>query len=219
MNLSDTKPGSDEEAARLDLTRTSQPRRAEVDRRTNETQIQVRLELDGRGQAEINTGVGFLDHMLRHIALHGLFDLAIQAHGDLEVDAHHTVEDVALALGEAFDRALGERRGIIRIASAYVPMDESLAFVAIDFSGRPYTVVQATWHTAKIGALPTSLVEHFLESFAGKARANLHVQVLYGRDDHHQAEAIFKALGRALAEAVRIDPRRGGQIPSTKGSI
>lgn len=218
MNSSDSQPGSNEEAARLDLT-GAPSRTAEVDRRTSETQVQVRLELDGCGQAEIYTGVGFLDHMLRQVAMHGLFDLTIHASGDLEVDTHHTVEDVALTLGEAFDRALGDRRGITRIASAYVPMDESLAFAAVDLSGRPYTVVQAQWHAPMIGALPTSLIPHFLETFAGRARANLHVQVLYGRDDHHQAEAIFKALGRALEAAVRLDPRRAGQIPSTKGSL
>jgi imidazoleglycerol-phosphate dehydratase len=194
-------------------------RTAQVERHTAETHIQVSLNLDGAGQAEVHTGIGFLDHMLNHLALHGLFDLTLTAQGDLEVDAHHTVEDVALALGEAFALALGERKGIVRMASAYVPMDESLAFVAVDLSGRPYTVVQVAWHTPAIGSLPTSLIDHFMESFASQARANLHVRVLYGRDDHHQAEAIFKALGRALDAATRIDPRRAGQVPSTKGTL
>lgn len=192
---------------------------ARVERSTAETHIQVYLDLDSQGKADIHTGISFLDHMLYHVALHGLFDLTVNASGDLDVDAHHTVEDVALALGQAFDQALGDRRGITRIASAYVPMDESLAFVAVDFSGRPYTVVQAEWHIPTIGALPTSLIPHFLESFASQARANLHVQVLYGRDDHHQAEAVFKALGRALEVATRLNPRRVGQIPSTKGKL
>jgi imidazoleglycerol-phosphate dehydratase len=194
-------------------------RTALVEHRTNETNIMVRLDLDGHGQAEIHTGVGFLDHLLRHVALHGLFDLSIRASGDLDIDPHHTVEDVALALGEAFNQALAERKGITRIASTYVPMDDCLALVVVDLSGRPYCVVQAEWHAPMIGTLPTSLVPHFLESFATQARANLHVQVLYGRDDHHQAEAIFKALGRALDAAVGLDPRRAGQIPSTKGSL
>ena len=203
----------------MDENKEITPRTAQVERQTMETQIRVSLNLDGSGQAEVHTGIGFLDHMLNHLALHGLFDLTLTAHGDLEVDAHHTVEDVALALGEAFARALGERKGIVRMASAYVPMDDSLAFVAVDFSGRPYTVMQAEWHTPMIGGLPTSLVGHFMTSFANQARANLHVRVLYGQDDHHQAEAIFKALGRALESATRIDPRRAGRIPSTKGNL
>ena len=195
------------------------PRRAVVKRDTNETRIQLELVLDGSGKTDLHSGVSFLDHMLAQLALHGLFDLTLTAQGDLEVDSHHTVEDVALALGEGFYQALGDRKGIVRIGSAYVPMDESLAFVAVDLSGRPYTVVQAEWHTPMLGGIPTSLFPHFLESFASQARCNLHARVLYGRDDHHQAEALFKALGRALDAATAIDPRRAEQIPSTKGTL
>jgi len=194
-------------------------RSAEINRITNETEIQLKLTVDGRGQANVKTGIGFLDHLLTHLVVHGLFDLELIAKGDLQVDTHHTVEDCALALGAAFDQALSERRGIVRMASAYVPMDEALAFIAVDFSGRPYSVVEANWHSPLIGSLPTSLVTHFLESFASAARCNLHARVLYGRDDHHQAEALFKALGRALDQASQIDPRRGEAIPSTKGRL
>ncbi|MGQ9840733.1 MAG: imidazoleglycerol-phosphate dehydratase HisB [Anaerolineae bacterium] len=194
-------------------------RTAEIHRQTYETDIRLTLDLDGSGRAEIRTGLGFLDHMLHHVAVHGLFDLTLHATGDLHVDAHHTVEDCALALGLAFDRALGDRRGIVRMGSAYVPMDEALALVAVDFSGRPYVVVQAQWHTPAVGGIATSLFPHFLHSFAVTARANLHAHVLCGADDHHQAEALFKALGRALDAATRLDPRRSGAVPSTKGVL
>jgi imidazoleglycerol-phosphate dehydratase len=197
----------------------SENRTATIHRKTNETDIQLSLNLDGTGQCAVLTGVGFLDHLLRHIAVHGLFDLEIKALGDLDIDAHHTVEDVAIVLGQAFDQALSDRRGIVRMGSATVPMDESLAGVAIDLSGRPYAVVAAEWHTPAIGALPTTLIPHFLESFAFTARLNLHARVEYGRDDHHQAEALFKALGRALDAATRLDARRSGVIPSTKGRL
>jgi imidazoleglycerol-phosphate dehydratase len=191
---------------------------AKINRKTSETDIQLVLNLDGSGKYKIETGVGFLDHMLSHIAVHGLFDLQIQAEGDLQIDPHHTVEDCALVLGQAFDQALEQRHGIVRMASAYAPMDETLAFVAIDLSGRPYAVIQAEWHTPAVGGIPTSLLPHFLESFATTARCNLHARILYGRDDHHQAEGLFKALGRALDAATQIDPRRSG-IPSTKGTL
>ncbi len=194
-------------------------RRAQVERKTRETRIWLELALDGQGQAQINTGIGFLDHMLHHVAVHGLFDLSLSADGDLHVDYHHTVEDCALVLGEAFAEALGDRAGIARIGSAYVPMDEALALVVVDFAGRPYAVVDANWHGSSVGGLATSLFAHFLESFAATARCNLHGQVLYGRDNHHQAEALFKAFGRALDVATRVDPRRGEEIPSTKGVI
>ena len=157
--------------------------------------------------------------MLTHLAVHGVFDLEVQANGDLHIDPHHTLEDTALALGTAFDQALGERKGIARIGSAYVPMDDSLAFVAIDLSGRPYSVVQVDWHAPMLGNIPTSLFPHFLESLAITARCNLHARVLYGRDDHHQAEALFKALGRALDAATLLDRRRAGAVPSTKGTL
>ena len=194
-------------------------RTATLERRTNETRVEVSLNLDGSGQYDVSTGLGFLDHLLRHVAVHGLLDLTVRAQGDLEIDPHHTIEDVALALGACLDRALGERKGLARMGHAYVPMDESLAFVAVDLSGRPYTVIQAEWNTPTIGQMPTTLVPHFLESLAVTGRMNLHARVLYGRDDHHKAEALFKALGRALEMAVRVEPRRGGNIRSTKGVL
>ena len=194
-------------------------RTATLHRQTAETDITLTLNLDGSGQHALATGVGFLDHLLTHVAVHGLFDLDVKAAGDLHIDAHHTVEDVALTLGQALAEALGDKRGLVRMGSAYVPMDEALAFVAVDLSGRPYSVIEAAWHGPMLGQMPTSLVEHFLESLASAGRLNLHARVLYGRDDHHQAEALFKALGRALGAATQIDPRRGGQIPSTKGTL
>ena len=194
-------------------------RKSTVKRETKETKIEIGLNLDGSGQHDIATGLGFLDHMLTHIAAHGLFDLTVRAEGDLHVDAHHTVEDVALVLGSAFDQALGDRKGIVRMAHAYVPMDETLAFVAVDLSGRPYTVVDVTWNAPEVGGIPVTLWEHFFESFAVTARANVHARVLYGRDDHHKCEALFKALARALDAATQLDPRRAGSVPSTKGMI
>lgn len=194
-------------------------RTAEISRQTNETQIEIKLELDGTGQHQISTGIGFLDHMLTHLAVHGLFDLSVQSHGDLEIDPHHTVEDVALALGSAFDQALADRNGIVRMGDCFAPMDETLAHVTIDLSGRPYAVIQAEWHTPYVGQIPTTLFPHFFESFAVTARCNLHARVFYGRDDHHQAEALFKAWARALDAATQIDPRRGGVVPSTKGTL
>lgn len=194
-------------------------RTAEISRTTNETQIQIRLDLDGTGKHDVSTGVGFLDHMLTHLAVHGLFDLTVNAKGDLHIDVHHTVEDVALALGQAFDQALAARKGIVRMGACFAPMDESLAHVALDLSGRPYAVIQAEWHSPYVGSIPTTLFPHFFESFAVTARCNLHARVLYGRDDHHQAEALFKAWARALDAATQIDPRRAGGIPSTKGTL
>ena len=195
------------------MTRTSI-----ISRKTNETNISVTLNIDGTGKAEIDTGIGFLNHMLHHIAVHGLFDLSVKAEGDLHVDEHHTVEDVALVLGQAFAEALGDKKGIVRTAHAYVPMDETLARVIVDLSGRPYSVIDVEWHTPTVGGITTTLFEHFFESFAVTSRCNLHASVLYGRDDHHKAEALFKALGRALDAATQLDPRRGG-IPSTKGTL
>jgi imidazoleglycerol-phosphate dehydratase len=194
-------------------------RTATLHRQTAETDITLSLNLDGTGRHSLATGVGFLDHLLTHIAVHGLFDLDVQATGDLHIDAHHTVEDVGLTLGQALAEAVGDKRGLVRMGSAYVPMDEALAFVAVDLSGRPYTVVEAVWHTPMLGQMPAALVPHFFESLAAAARLNLHARVLYGRDDHHQAEALFKALGRALDAATQLDPRRAGQIPSTKGTL
>lgn len=194
-------------------------RKATIQRKTAETDIELDLTLDGSGQTAIDTGLAFLDHMLSHVAVHGLFDLQLKAEGDLGIDAHHTVEDCALVLGQAFDQALGEREGIQRMGSATVPMDETLAQVAIDLSGRPYSVIDITWTAPEIGSIATTLFDHFLESFAVTARCNLHARLLYGRDDHHKAEALYKALGRALDQACAVDPRRGGEIPSTKGTL
>ena len=194
-------------------------RTATVHRQTRETDVKIALNLDGTGAYEVETGIGFLDHMLAHVAVHGLFDLTVQASGDLHIDPHHTVEDVALTLGEVFAQTLGDKAGIVRIGSAYVPMDESLAFAAVDLSGRPYAVTEIDWAGSTVGGLPVTLIPHFFESFAITARANVHARVLYGKDDHHKAEAAFKALGRALDAAVRPDPRRGGTIPSTKGVL
>ncbi len=194
------------------------PRHAHIHRKTNETEVTVSLDLDGQGDADVCTGIGFYDHLWGHVAHHGLFNLTIQASGDLDVDEHHTVEDVAIAFGQALNAALGERAGIVRMADAWVAMDEALAHVVVDLSGRPYAVFDAAFSTPKIGALGTSLIPHAFESIAAHGRLNLHARVLYGRDDHHKAEALFKALGRALDAAARIDPRRTG-VPSTKGML
>ncbi|MBO9325900.1 MAG: imidazoleglycerol-phosphate dehydratase HisB [Roseiflexus sp.] len=194
-------------------------RTASIERRTGETSIELTLNIDGSGMVDIATGIGFLDHMLHLFARHGLFDLKVRATGDLHVDEHHTAEDVCICLGQAFDQALGERRGLVRTAHAYVPMDEALGFVAVDLSGRPYCVVDADFVTPRVGQLGTDLVAHLFESIAMHGRMNLHARVLYGRNDHHKVEALFKALGRALDTATRIDERLGGAIPSTKGVL
>jgi histidinol-phosphate aminotransferase len=193
-------------------------RRASIQRRTGETEVAVGLGLDGTGRYEVHTGLGFLDHMLAQIAAHGLFDLTVQATGDLEVDEHHTVEDVAIGLGQALDAALGDRRGLVRMGHAYAPLDEALAHVVVDLSGRPYAVIEVEFATPRIGAVGTDLIPHFLETLAVQARLSLHARVLYGRNDHHKAEALFKALGRALDAATRLDPRRES-VPSTKGVL
>lgn len=194
-------------------------RQATVHRKTNETDITVSLTLDGGGQAEIDTGVGFLDHMLHALAKHARFNLRVKAIGDLHIDEHHTVEDVGIALGRALNDALGDRRGIARMGQAIVPMDESLALVAVDIGGRGYFVFKGQFDTERIGQLGTSLIPHFFESLAHAAKLNLHVHLLAGKDDHHRAEAIFKAFARALNQAVAIDPQLAGQIASTKGLI
>jgi imidazoleglycerol-phosphate dehydratase len=196
-----------------------EPRTATIERITGETTISLTLAIDGGGQADVNTGVGFLDHMLTLWAKHGLFDLRVAASGDLHIDEHHTAEDTCICLGRAIDQALGERRGIVRTAHSYVPMDEALALVAVDLGGRPYCVVQAGFVTPRLGQLGTDLIEHLLESVAFHGRLNLHAQVLYGRNDHHKVEAIFKAFARALDAATRIEPRFAGAIPSTKGVL
>jgi len=193
-------------------------RKATIKRDTKETAIELSLSLDGIGSADISSGIGFYDHMLGHIALHGKFDLRVKAEGDLHIDAHHTVEDIAICLGRAIDAALESRAGIQRMGAAYVPMDEALARVVIDLSGRPYAVIRADFTTPLMGKMPTDLVSHALETIAAHARMNLHAEVLYGRNDHHKAEALFKAFARALAVAVSIDPGRQ-DIPSTKGTL
>ncbi len=186
---------------------------------TRETQVSVDLNLDGTGQHQIVTGIGMLDHLLSQVARHGNFDLAVEAKGDIHVDEHHTAEDVALCLGQALRQALGEGKGIARMGHAIVPMDEALALVAVDISGRGYAAVDTKFRKHRVGELASELIPHFLESLAAEGRFNLHVQLLAGRDDHHRAEAIFKALGRALDMATRLEPRRQGQVPSTKGQI
>ncbi len=192
-------------------------RRVRLRRRTRETEVTVALDLDGSGRTDIATGVGFYDHLLSSFAHHGLFDLEIRATGDLEVDEHHTVEDVALVLGSAFAEALGDRAGIRRFADSAIPMDESLATAVIDIGGRPYAVIDLPFRGERAGALPLQLVEHALEAFARSAGATLHLRGT-GRNDHHLAEAAFKALGRALCAACEPDPRRSG-VASTKGSL
>ena len=192
-------------------------RRVTVGRRTRETEIDLTLDLDGSGRADISTGIGFYDHLLTSLAHHGLFDLQVRATGDLEVDEHHTVEDVALVLGSAFAEALGERAGIGRFGEASVPMDESLATAVIDIGGRPYAVIELPFRGERVGQLPLQLIEHALESFARTAGATVHLRGS-GRNDHHLAEAAFKALARALRVACEVDPRREG-VASTKGSL
>jgi len=194
-------------------------RKVKIERKTKETDILVEVNLDGSGKFEIETGVGFFDHMLIQIAVHGLFDLTVKSKGDLHIDSHHTVEDCGLALGAAFKQALGDKRGITRTASATVPMDDALAQVVVDFSSRPYTVLRTAWTSPVVGGLNTTLLEHFFESFATASAANLHVIVHYGRDNHHMAESLFKAMARAMAKAVQIDPRRKNRIPSSKGML
>lgn len=194
-------------------------RKAEISRTTNETKIKVAINLDGTGTAHINTGIGFFDHMLTQIAVHSLFDITLEAEGDLHIDQHHTIEDCGLVLGETVSQALEDRRGIARMGSAYVPMDEALGHVVLDLSGRPYTVISAPWTAPTVGNIPTSLLEHFFESFAITCRCTLHTRILYGKDNHHMSEALFKAFGRALDTATRLDERRTGQIPSSKGNL
>lgn len=194
-------------------------RTASVTRATGETNVTIEINLDGSGEFDIRTGIGMLDHLLSHIAKHGLIDITIKASGDLHVDQHHTVEDVGIGLGQALSQALGERKGIVRMGHAVVPMDEALAMVAVDIGGRGYAVVDVPFEEWEADDLKTGLVRHFLESFANEARLNVHARLLAGKDDHHKAEAVFKALGRALCDATRIDPRRAGKVPSTKGVI
>ena len=194
-------------------------RRAVIDRRTKETQIALRLTLEGRGQYTVRTGIRFLDHMLELFARHGAFNLTIDARGDLDVDQHHTVEDLGIALGEAVSQALGNRKGINRAGYFVMPMDETLAVAAIDLGGRPHAVVDLRVKALRVGDLQTELVHDFFEGFAIGARANVHVKVLYGRSSHHKIEAVFKAFARALRVAVAKDRRLARLLPSTKGLL
>ena len=194
-------------------------RRAVIDRRTKETQIALALALDGKGQYDIRTGIRFLDHMLELVARHGAFNLRIDAAGDLDVDQHHTVEDLGIALGEAVAQATGSRRGINRAGYFVMPMDETLAVAAIDLGGRPHTVVNLGVNASRVGDLQTELVHDFFEGFAIGARANVHVKVLYGRSSHHKIEAVFKAFARALRVACAKDKRLAKMLPSTKGLL
>lgn len=195
------------------------PRQASLRRETAETAITLSVNLDGQGQYQVNTGNGFLDHMVSQIARHGLFDLTLEAQGDTHVGWHHLVEDVAILLGRAFHQALGEVRGIRRMGHAIVPLDETLVMVALDWSGRGYAVVETTLDDTLVETLSGDLVRHFLESFALEAKINLHAKVLAGSSPHHKAEALCKALARALRDAVEPDPRAPGQVPSTKGTL
>ena len=194
-------------------------RTATIERATKETQIKLTLNVDGSGQTMINTGVGFYDHMLELFAKHGQFDLAVECSGDLHIDEHHTVEDVAICLGQALHQALGDRAGIVRTAHAFVPMDEALCFAALDISGRSFAIVDAHFHTNRVGALSTDLVGHIFQSIAMHARITAHLRVHYGSNDHHKIEGLFKAFARALDTATRIDKRLHGQVPSTKGVL
>ena len=194
-------------------------RSASVSRRTNETDITVSLAIDGSGRSSVATGVGFLDHMLDLLGRHALFDLDVKATGDLHIDAHHTTEDTGIALGQAFAKALGDKKGITRYASVALPMDETLTRVAVDLSGRPFLVFRTSFPTEKIGSFDTELVREFFVAFATNAGVTLHVETLYGENSHHIAESCFKGLARALRRAVAVDPREGERIPSTKGAL
>jgi imidazoleglycerol-phosphate dehydratase len=194
-------------------------RTGSVHRKTNETSIDVTVNLDGTGIYSVSTGIGFLDHMLEQLSRHSLIDLDVRAVGDLHIDQHHTTEDTGLAIGEAIAKALGDKRGIVRYGSAYAPMDETLTRVALDISGRPYFVWKAAFTTPRLGEWDTELIEHWFHSFAQTAGLTLHVECLYGQNNHHIVESCYKALARALRQAVEIDPRKADSIPSTKGVL
>jgi len=201
------------------MSTAATPRRATIKRDTLETQISVDLCLDGTGQAEFNTGVPFLEHMLDQIARHGLIDLAVNAQGDLHIDGHHTVEDIGITLGQAFREAVGDKRGITRYGHAYVPLDEALSRVVVDFSGRPGLVWEVPFTRAMIGSFDVDLFIEFFQGFVNHAQVTLHVDNIRGHNAHHQAETVFKALGRALRMALTPDPRMAGLTPSTKGTL
>jgi imidazoleglycerol-phosphate dehydratase len=194
-------------------------RKGSVRRSTKETEVEVAIDLDGAGAASISTGIGFLDHMLDLLARHSCIDLTVKAKGDLHIDHHHTTEDVGIALGQAVKQALGDMKGITRYADVHVPMDEALTRVAIDISGRPLLVFKAEFVRDKVGSFDTELVQEWFQAFAMNSGVTLHVETLYGTNDHHIAESCFKGLARALRAAVAIDPRAGNEVPSTKGSL
>jgi imidazoleglycerol-phosphate dehydratase len=191
-------------------------RKANIQRQTKETNVSLSFDIDGQGRAEIDTGIVMFDHLISQVARHGVFDINIKANGD---EPHHLIEDVTLTLSKAFNQALGEKRGIARMASAMVPMDDALATVIVDIGGRGYAMLELSFNDNDMAGFPTDLIRHFLESFAIEARLNLHVRTDYGVNDHHKAEALFKALGRALDAATRIDERIAGELPSTKGLL
>lgn len=201
------------------MTTTTAPRQAEVSRNTAETQIRVAINLDGTGRSTLSTGIGFFDHMLEQIARHGLFDLEIDAKGDLHIDGHHTVEDVGITLGQAFSKALGDKKGIRRYGHAYVPLDEALSRVVIDLSGRPGLEMHVPFKSGMIGAFDTQLAYEFFQGFVNHAFATVHIDNLRGDNAHHQCETVFKAFARALRAAVELDARAAGTIPSTKGTL
>jgi imidazoleglycerol-phosphate dehydratase len=203
----------------VEVTGSVSERKAEVSRHTTETQIRVTLNLDGTGVANLSTGIGFFDHMLDQIARHGLMDLTIEAKGDLHIDGHHTVEDVGITLGQAMAKAVGDKRGLRRYGHAYVPLDEALSRVVVDFSGRPGLEMHVPFKSGMIGALDTQLVYEFFQGFVNHAGVTLHIDNLRGENAHHQCETVFKAFARALRMALEIDPRAAGVIPSTKGSL
>jgi imidazoleglycerol-phosphate dehydratase len=201
------------------VAKQASARKASLRRTTNETDVEVAVDLDGSGVAKVSTGIGFLDHMLDLLARHGRMDITVKAKGDLHVDFHHTAEDVGIALGQAVRQALGDMRGITRYASLHMPMDETLTRVALDISGRPFLVFKSAFARDKIGEFDTELVREWFQAFAMNAGITLHVETLYGVNDHHIAESCFKGLARALRTAVAIDPRAAGEVPSTKGSL
>jgi imidazoleglycerol-phosphate dehydratase len=194
-------------------------RRATIQRNTKETQIRVSVDLDGNGASKLSTGIGFFDHMLDQIARHGLIDLEVEAKGDLHIDGHHTVEDVGIALGQAVGHAVGDKRGLVRYGHAYVPLDEALSRVVIDFSGRPGLVMNVPFKAGMIGGFDAQLAHEFFQGFANHALVTLHIDNLRGDNAHHQCETVFKAFARALRAAIAIDPRVGDAVPSTKGSL
>lgn len=203
----------------LSLAIPATPRTAEVSRRTAETQITVKINLDGTGQSRLSTGIGFFDHMLDQIARHGLIDLDIECQGDLHIDGHHTVEDVGITLGQAIAKAVGDKKGLRRYGHAYVPLDEALSRVVVDFSGRPGLVMHVPFKSGMIGQFDTQLAYEFFQGLVNHAFITLHIDNLRGENAHHQAETVFKAFARALRMALEIDPRAAGTIPSTKGSL